>query len=62
MLGHNNETSCPGLGDDGVMWIRFGRAAVIGVVFTATLLIALIGGPVRDGVGPTTTPVPATTP
>ncbi|MEO1061015.1 MAG: hypothetical protein AAFZ07_06330 [Actinomycetota bacterium] len=44
------------------MWTRAVRAAVIGVVFTATLLVALIGGPVRDGVGPTTAPVPASAP
>ncbi len=44
------------------MWIRAARAVVVGVVFTVTLLVALIGGPVRDGVGPTTAPVPATTP
>ncbi len=44
------------------MWIRVARAAVVGVVFTVTLLVALIGGPVRDGVGPTTAPVPTSAP
>lgn len=62
MLSHNNETGVPGLDDDDLMWIRAARAVVIGAVFTVTLLVALIGGPVRDGVGPTTAPVPATTP